>query len=133
MHNKKQKVLLLILKEPWYSTQESGEKLEEYKNLKEWMIIRLFNVPQLMKDQNVCRNTAISYIVYSIIENDFSLISQYQKEYDVIKFQHAYDKTAPFFITKYNGWKYKRGSSKWGAELGKKYITFPHNGSNNKK
>lgn len=82
-----EKVLHLTLKKKWFDMIASGEKREEYRELKQYWERRL-------EDD----------------DNGF-------KQYDVIQFRNGYQKDAPTIVIKLLGIEVGIGKREWGAPI----------------
>ena len=89
------KVLHLTLKKKWFDMIASGEKKEEYRELKDYWFQRLTN------GKNCCHN-----------------------HYDVVRFTNGYSKGAPSFDIECKGIAIETGIEEWGAEPGKEYFVI---------
>lgn len=98
------KTLFLILKKQWFDLILSGEKKEEYRDITEYWIKRLF----------------VNHREY------FTLLKKGSQslQFTHICFQHGYANDAPRFEIECKGIKIATGKKKWGAEKGKKYFVI---------
>lgn len=80
-----------------------GEKLEEYRDLKEYYYKKLFI------DWSVSK--------WSITDYDF-------KDFDTITFSHGYAKNRRQFVIELEGIEIDKGRTEWGAESGKYYFVL---------
>lgn len=85
----------------------SGEKKEEYRELKDYWMARLCNFDW------VSRNNNTSYRDYSGY-----------KYFDAIVFKNGYGKNAPTITVKFEGIEQAEGKKQWGAEPGKEYFVI---------
>ena len=90
------KVLHLTLKKKWFDMIASGEKEEEYRELKEYWIKRF------------CTKEWYKY------EAEF-LHKAIDKYYDVVVFRHGYSKNAPMITVECKGISIGEGRHEWGA------------------
>jgi hypothetical protein len=91
------RILHLTLKKKWFDMVASGEKKEEYREIKNHWILRLCcGFPEM----------------YSA------------KDFDVIEFKHGYSSSAPVIKVKYAGMKIATGKIKWGAKKSKIYFVI---------
>ena len=96
------KILDLPLKAQWYDMIESGEKLEEYRQIKEFWIKRLFENPSLYN---------IQFLFSSKIKF---------KNYNAIRFRYGYTKRTMLF--KLKDISIGIGNPKWGAPKEEVFI-----------
>jgi len=100
------KTLHLNLKKKWFDMILSGEKKEEYREIKPYWENRLFS-----KFNN-------SDIEKSLItKNGFIGYSQ-------IIFSNGYSKNRPQFVIEFKGIEIREGNPDWGAEPGVKYFVL---------
>lgn len=85
------KTLHLTLKKKWFDMIASGEKKEEYREIKDYWIKRL-------KDRS--------------LNEPFHAF----KEFDKIIFKNGYSKNAPTLVVEYKGIKIGKGNPEWGAK-----------------
>lgn len=90
------KTLHLTLKKEWFEMIASGEKKEEYRELKEYWRNRLWEFPK------VPSNNA--------------------RHFDTIIFRNGYGKNAPEMEVECEGISIGYGKGKWGAEPNVKYY-----------
>lgn len=97
MNSKEQRVLHLTLKKKWFDMVASGEKKEEYREVKPYWESRL------------CSGFPHKYA---------------WKDFDVVEFRNGYSKSAPVIRLE---WKYmamREGNPEWGAEPGTTYFVI---------
>lgn len=105
-----EKTLHLPLKSKWYKMIESGEKKEEYREIKEYWTKRLLDFPKNPGKQGLKINEG----------------EKYESQYTHIRFRYGYTSQSMLFELK--GIKVGRGKPEWGApgvpvfilELGKR-------------
>jgi hypothetical protein len=88
------RILHLTLKKKWFNMELSGEKPEEYREIKKYWRKRLLN-------------------------DDLS-----PKEYDIVRLTNGYGADKPSFDREWKGLIIDKGNPKWGAEKGKQYFTI---------
>lgn len=94
-------ILHLNLIKHWFSLVRSGDKKEEYREIKKFWL-RVF-----------CKNGKIK------------IKGKYYDPSDVIIcFSNGYRKKRPQFKIECKGFKIGTGKNKWGAKTGKKYIVI---------
>jgi hypothetical protein len=100
------KVLHLTLKKKWFDMIVSGEKKEEYREVKEYWAKRFVK--------------AINYeLGFRQLNASFEL-----KDFDIVRFKNGYAKDAPVMDIECLGIELKEGQKDWGAEPGVKYFTI---------
>lgn len=100
------RTLHLTLKKKWFDMIASGEKKEEYRDLKKFWMSRLTDGLEQYQMISVARlGVKVKW-----------------KEFDHIEFRNGYGAHVPFFTVKFNGFKIGKGKRKWGAEPGKEYF-----------
>jgi hypothetical protein len=98
------KTLNLTLKKKWFDMISSGEKKEEYREIKEYWEKRLIS------NFNELEENGGGLVFY----NDF----------DQIQFRNGYAKNAPTMTVECKGIEIGEGKPEWGAEIGKKYFVI---------
>ena len=93
--------LILPIKKKWFDMILSGEKKEEYRDMKPFYDKRIEN----------------------ILQKKYGEISQPSVEMD-IKFKNGYGKEAPSFISHCKVFKRLGGNINWGATPNKWYYVF---------
>ena len=88
------RVIYLVLKGEWYDMIDSGEKPEEYRDLKRFWETRL------------------------MIADDFDRLPE------IVEFRHGYKKDARKMRFNIEDISIGTGNSKWGAEPGKEYFVI---------
>lgn len=89
------RILHLTLKEKWFEMVASGEKLEEYRDMKPYWDKRLRVWP-----------------------DDPELL----KTFDLVEFRHGYAKDAPIVLMECDGLTTGQGMRSWGAEPDVEYY-----------
>lgn len=89
------KILELTLKKQWFDMILSGDKKEEYREIKPYWINRL-------------------------IDNN----TWFFKKFDAVKFKNGYSKDANSFLIEFKDINIDYGYSGWGAETGKTYFVI---------
>ena len=107
-------MLTLPIKKKWFDMIKSGEKKEEYREIKPYYDSRFKNyIPSIPS----CGNFKITY------DSSFLLTSLYELIEDKIIFKNGYSKNSPQIKCKI---KIKKdfGKEEWGAEPGKLYYVL---------
>lgn len=104
METTKPKVLHLTLKKKWFDMIDSGEKKEEYRDIKPHWIKRLTDS-------------------FTTDDNMYSFLFQ-PKEFDTIEFRNGYAKDAKKLRFEFGILAIRKGRPEWGAEPGKKYFVI---------
>lgn len=113
------KILHLTLKKKWFDMIESGEKTEEYREIKPYWIRRLVN-PRMMQDEKIAEEQWADFLInldprtFQWIRNSFR---------DVVA-RNGYGKLAPQWKRDFEGITIGEGRPEWGAEPGKKYFVI---------
>ena len=102
-------MLILPIKKKWYDMIKSGEKKEEYREIKKYWTIRFNNELDKM----------INSIVPSDVENDLLKYCIWMKVY----LKNGYKKDAPILECKCK-LKIGTGKEEWGAIPGKEYYVL---------
>jgi hypothetical protein len=107
------KILHLTLKKRYFDMIASGEKKEEYREIKPHWITRFVEDADYPKDRNV-----------------YDFTDGYGQDYVITKYfdftnilaKNGYAKDAPAIIWKHEGITIGEGKPEWGAEPGKIYF-----------
>ncbi len=102
-------MLTFPIKKKWFDMELSGEKPEEYREIKPYWITRLLKWLGFDKGEE---NKMLSMMRHG-----------YFTEPREVKFQNGYSKNAPYFIAMCIP-KIGIGKEEWGAQKGKKYFVF---------
>lgn len=104
------KTLHLNLKKKWFDMILSGEKKEEYREVKEFWVSRL----------------AVSHL--GAVGGDFhhrhKNIAYRFKHFDTFTFKNGYAADAPEIVIECKGIQIKEGNAEWGAEPKTKYFVL---------
>ena len=101
------KVLHLTLKKKWFDMIASGEKKEEYREIKRYWMARLLT-PRKEIDP----------------DKWLWAIGFYAGTFTHVQFRNGYSKQSPTMLFKADGVGVFYGLEKWGAEPGKKYFVI---------
>ena len=124
-----QRILHLTLNKKWYDKIASGEKLEEYRDIKEYWYPRFVNrdglrsikkaqlVFFLLMAQHPGNPKEFWDEIKKVFEGCF-------KEFDVIEFRNGYTKTCRKMRVEFKGIEINQGNTEWGAEDGKRYFVL---------
>ena len=119
-------ILHLTLKKKWFDMILSGEKKEEYRELKPYWLKRLY-----FNDDTEAYNSNMTEEVITELE-DFEYTNEQLdfwagwKAHKIgkIKFTNGYAKNSPSFEIECNGIEINHGKVKWGAEPGCRYFVL---------
>lgn len=122
------KTLDLVLKRKWFDMIASGEKTEEYREIKPYWVKRL------IEERDPVHHDYYEKITRTRAEffSDRAIMLQYyleegyvrNKGYDTVTFHLGYSKDRPSMTFKIKDIVISRGKSEWGAELGEYYFTI---------
>jgi hypothetical protein len=115
------KVLHLTLKRKWFDLIASGEKKEEYREVKPYWINRLtwHEFHNEIKD--------LDTLITCVVSNSHSVPDQdviKANFFECIEFKNGYSKNAPKILVECKGIEVRGGEKEWGAEPGKKYFVI---------
>lgn len=105
------KILHLTLKKQWFDMIKSGEKKEEYREVKEYWIIRLLQPLEWRME---------SYIQPEM--SDDNMDGYTFEHFDIIRFTNGYGKDAPTFDIECKGITIGIGKKEWGAPTEQVFI-----------
>ncbi len=103
-------MLVLPIKKKWYDMIRSGEKEEEYREIKPYYKTRFYNAVKEVLDKETFAQAATALILY---DNTVML--------DVV-FRNGYSKSSPQIKCKCIFKGKGQGKQEWGAEPGKEYY-----------
>jgi len=112
------KMLHLTLKKKWFDMIASGEKKEEYREIKPYWIARL--VDGLGHPTNYETVHGFSFMWKGV--GPFSMDSA--EFYNAVKFTNGYGKNSPTVTLEVKDIVADFGKEKWGAELHKPYFVI---------
>lgn len=95
------RVLHLTLKKKWFLMIASGEKKEEYREIKNYWMSRLCNLKEEVE------HCGLDY-----------------KRFDIVEFKNGYSKNAPIIRLQFIESYVDLGKPEWGAEPGKEYFVI---------
>lgn len=101
-------VLHLTLKKKWFDMIDSGEKKEEYRDLKSYWVVRLLTDFNWDAGKNPIKLNKGSYC---------------GKSFNCIQFANGYNNPKKINM-ECNGIEIGEGKPEWGAERGKKYFVI---------
>ncbi len=108
------RILTLTLKKCWFDMILSGEKTDEYREIKWYWIKRLVTETHL-QDFRTAKH------INEVKDNNQN---EFFKQIDYIRFRNGYSKTAPEMIIEFKGITIDYGVPKWGAEIGELYFVI---------
>jgi hypothetical protein len=103
------KTLHLTLKKKWFDMIASGEKKEEYREIKPYWASRLTTLPKEWTDDCI---------------NKIEDCAEWTQFFNEVVFRNGYTKNAPTMKFKCEYITIALGRVKWGAEPGKKYFVI---------
>lgn len=101
------KILHITLKKKWFDMILSGEKKEEYREIKPYWITRL--IQYQIHPENIDKDRAWSDIKI----NECKLVSKYTH----IQFKNGYQKNAPLFIIEMKGIEVGKPKESWSDNM----------------
>ena len=114
------KTLTLSLKQKWFDMIKSGEKKEEYREIKPHYIARLFNRREMLDCIGLCSAAAFE-------EKHWPKPMMFVKHFDRLVFTLGYpkaDDTERRLVFKNPKIRIGTGKPEWGAEPGKMYFVI---------
>lgn len=118
--------LHLNLKRKWYDMIQSGDKLEEYREIKAYWAARIILVDG--KKMSVkwwkewLEGVSQGFAIVEMLEDYLRSEKMRFIDFDITTFQNGMSKTADRCTVKHLGIKIKEGKPEWGAEEGVKYF-----------
>lgn len=114
---KEPKILFLTLKKEWFDMIASGEKLEEYREIKPYWVSRL--VDGLDAPTSYEKTMGLVFELAGHIHSMKSAIA-----YDLVEFRNGYGKNVPAIRMKIRDIVMDFGKEEWGAEFNKPYFVI---------
>ena len=105
-------MLILPIKKKWFDMIASGEKKEEYREIKPYYKTRFYNAINEVLEKETFAQQATNLILYN---NEVWI--------DVL-FRNGYRKNSPTIKCKCNFAGKRTGKKEWGAEEGKQYYVL---------
>jgi hypothetical protein len=119
------KVLHLTLKKRWFDMIASGEKTEEYREIKPYWAARLLYKIKVPWGGYLSAWPDIVNGDYSCDGwSEFVSPNCIFEKFDAVKIRNGYTKNAPSLTFKMNEIRITTGFRDWGAEHGKKYFVI---------
>jgi len=115
------KTLHLTLKKKWFDMTESGEKPEEYRELKDYWGSRLCYKVPVPWGGYMSKWAKLKEGDFDCLNDDF--IPNFEP-FDAVQATNGYGKTAPSWKRECLGIEIREGRPEWGAEPGKKYFVI---------
>jgi len=120
------KTLHLNLKRKWFDMILSGEKKEEYREIKDYWVKRLTQSDNDFKDEAERLKKGEFHqdnLPYGE-KIQFRYSYCFPKDINKIIFSNGYSKDRDQFTIEFNGILIKEGIPKWGAKSGEKYFVI---------
>lgn len=112
------KVLHLTLKKKWFDMIASGEKKEEYRELKDYWGYRLCYKAPVPSGGYLTKWQKLRTGDKECLRSDF--MPNFEK-FDIVRFRNGYGKNAPVIEVECNGIEIGDGKPEWGAN-GESFI-----------
>lgn len=114
------KILYLTLNKKWFDLILSGEKTEEYREIKGYWAKRFLCTiglsPQFF---------GVNFSRYNISgEKKMIIPNGYYKQFDYINFSNGYSKDSRKMVIEFKGFDCTTGNENWGAAKGKEYFVL---------
>jgi hypothetical protein len=121
------KTLNLTLQRKWFDLILSGEKIEEYREIKSYWVTRILMFDDFLTQKE--KDELVSFLLMhplckERISERMSDIPTSFRNYDQIKFRNGYAKDAPTFTIPLKDITIDTGRPEWGAEDGKYYFVL---------
>lgn len=103
----------------------SGEKKEEYREIKEYFMSRLLYRIQYPRGGYFSAEADILKGDWRCLGwNEFTTGAPIFEHFDIIKFTNGYSKTSPSFTIECKGIEIREGKPEWGATPGEMYFVL---------
>lgn len=110
------KTLHLVLKKKWFDMISSGEKTEEYREIKPYWEKRLLDYKSI---ESYIRNLAIRKY---ILNNPIDACKEFPRRFTHVTFHNGYHKNAPSISLEIKGITLGYGKEEWGAPKNPVFI-----------
>lgn len=111
------KTLTLTIAEPWFSMIRDGKKKEEYRDIKDHYISRLFDRREILDCMGLCSAAAFE-------EKHWPKPMMFVKHFDLLVLRNGYRADSPKITLKNPKIRIDTGKPEWGAEPGKLYFVI---------
>ena len=112
-------MLTLPIKKKWFDMILSGEKKEEYRDIKDYYTIRFFNALGVMYFKD--NEKQWTHYKSSVFRTYLQFTNVYRNNFFFVMFRNGYSTASPSFIAQVS-LDIGEGKKEWGAEAGKKYY-----------
>lgn len=119
--------LQLTLKRQWFDLIQSGEKLEEYREIKDYWCQRLLTSKEEIEWgawEEMINDWQSPFHRHNGPEELMKYFGVSFKNFDFVHFRNGYQKNAPKMTLKIKGISTGAGKPEWGAEPGKFYFVI---------
>lgn len=117
-------VLPLTLTKKWFDLIKSGEKKEEYREIKSYWFSRLVFRPLDVVKYVGVRDAKVNEDIVRLCNDAFWSKTFGFKPFDFIDFTNGYAKNAPKMRVECKGIEIATGKKEWGAAEGQKYFVI---------
>lgn len=115
------RVLHLTLKKKWFDMIASGEKTEEYREIKPYWAARF--TWHEHHERITCINS-LEDEIYRDASRGARGTGVFKQWWDVVEFRNGYSQDSPIIRLKFKRLAYGFGRTEWGAEPDKKYFVI---------
>lgn len=117
------KTLTITIKKKWFDMIASGEKKEEYREIKPYYLVRFMNLVGMPRplQEEMCQD-----LQKDTMSSGFAFNNHYGNYtgYGYILFRNGYSKTSPTIKVVLEWVEVAKGKPQWGAEPEKKYFVI---------
>jgi hypothetical protein len=120
-------LLNLTIKKHWFDLIRCGDKLEEYREIKDYWARRLLVLNREIEAgafEEMIEDMNNPYRQHNGPEELMKYFGVRFREFDQILFRNGYRKDSPFLRVRLVGIEINTGLSAWGAEEGKYYFVL---------
>lgn len=121
----KKATLRINVKQPWFSMEQSGEKDEEYRDIKPYWVRRLIDLKIKMSDEQIQSRIDEIMIFSSKIPYEIALSFGFSNNFKFVEIKNGWarnGKPAPIFTRKCEGIRIGVGKPEWGASGVNQFI-----------
>ena len=119
--------LQMTLKKKWFDMIASGEKCEEYREIKQYWASRLLSSREEIESavfEEMIDDMREPFRRFNTTSDLLNYFGVYFRTFDAVVFSNGYVKNSPKITVQLKGIKISSGLAEWGAEHGKNYFVL---------
>lgn len=115
------RILHLTLKKKWFDMILSGEKYEEYRDIKYYWMNRLLNYPWGIEGETgIFEEMRYHLRTLKGFSSESEMMKFHEikfKQFDIVRFRNGYGKNAPEMDVEFKGISVGHGIEQWGGRI----------------